>query len=208
VAFENVIVGYFRSAQLLPIRPCPRQAGLDAVLDHCALEFGEHAVGRRAKLTGYPRRRPMLFIVRRPFFLGFPPFLDFNGPYVRDESLEDDAHSSIVLKWPCLWHASKEIVMAKAKKRDAPRKRSSKRGKANAKPARKLAAKQATPKKAKSKVKRTAVSANKPAAKRKRSPEPVKTMQVAAMPVETTPIDVIDEPAPGVVAVTEHESAQ
>ena len=29
-----------------------------------------------------------------------------------------------------------------------------------------------------------------------------------AKPIETTPIDVIDEPAPGVVAVTEHESAQ
>jgi hypothetical protein len=35
--------------------------------------------------------------------------------------------------------------MAKAKKRVAARKKSSKRGKANAKPARKMAAKQATP---------------------------------------------------------------
>ena len=36
--------------------------------------------------------------------------------------------------------------MAKAKKRVAARKKSSKRGKANTKPARKMAAKQATPK--------------------------------------------------------------
>jgi hypothetical protein len=86
--------------------------------------------------------------------------------------------------------------MAKAKKRVAARKKTSKRGKANAKPARKLAAKQATPRKAKSKVKRTAVSAKKPAAKKKRPPEPVNTMQVAAMPIETKPMDVIDEPAP------------
>jgi hypothetical protein len=100
------------------------------------------------------------------------------------------------------------MAMAKAKKRVAARKKSSKRGKANAKPARKLAAKQATSRKAKSKVKRTAVSAKKPAAKKKRPPEPVKTMQVAAMPIETTPMDVIDEPAPGVVAVTEYQSVQ
>jgi hypothetical protein len=99
--------------------------------------------------------------------------------------------------------------MAKAKKRVAARKRSSKRGKANAKPARKLAAKQATSRKAKSKVKRTAVSAKKPiakkpAGKKKQPPEPMET----AKPIETTPMDVIDEPAPGVVAVTEHESVQ
>jgi len=98
--------------------------------------------------------------------------------------------------------------MAKAKKHVAARKKSSKRSKANAKPARKLAAKQATSRKAKSKVKRTAVNASKRAAKKKRPPEPVKTMQVAAMPIETTSVDVIAEPAPSEVAVTEHESAQ
>jgi len=43
--------------------------------------------------------------------------------------------------------------MAKAKKRVATRKKSSKRGKANAKPARKKAAKRTKPKQAKSKVK-------------------------------------------------------
>jgi hypothetical protein len=94
--------------------------------------------------------------------------------------------------------------MVKAKKHVATRTKSSKRGKANAKPARKLAAKQVTPRKAKSKVKRTAVNAKRPAAKKKRPPQPMET----AKPIETTPMDVIDEPAPGVVAVTEHESAQ
>jgi|SRR5262249_32896386 len=90
--------------------------------------------------------------------------------------------------------------MAKAKKRVAARKKSSKRSKANAKPVRK----QAAPRKAKSKVKRTAVNAKRPPAKKKRPPQRMET----AKPIETTPIDVIDEPAPGVVAVTEHESAQ
>src|ERR1700728_953412 len=46
---------------------------------------------------------------------------------------------------------SQETAIAKAKKRVAPRKKSSKRGKAGAKPARKTAAKRTTPKKAKSK---------------------------------------------------------
>jgi hypothetical protein len=44
------------------------------------------------------------------------------------------------------------------------------------------------------------VNAKRPAAK-KRPPQPMET----AKPIETTPMDVIDEPAPGVVAVTEHE---
>jgi hypothetical protein len=98
--------------------------------------------------------------------------------------------------------------MAKAKKRVAARKKSSKRGKADGKPVRKLAAKQATLRKAKSKVKRTAVSANKPAAKKKRPLEPVKAMQVSAIPIETATMNAIEERAPGVIAVTEHESVQ
>ena len=102
----------------------------------------------------------------------------------------------------------KEIVMAKAKKRVAARKGSSKRGKADDKPVRKLAAKQGTLRRAKSKVKRAAVSPNKPAAKKKRPTKPVKATLVAAMPIETTPMDVIEEPAPGVIGVTEHESVQ
>ena len=60
--------------------------------------------GQHGKRT---RRRPRWFIVRRPFFFGFPPFFDFNSHYARDESLENNAHSSIVLKWPCLRHASR-----------------------------------------------------------------------------------------------------
>jgi hypothetical protein len=100
------------------------------------------------------------------------------------------------------------MAMAKAKKRVAARKKSSKRGKANAKPARKMAAKHATPKKAKSKVQRAGMSAKKPAAKKKRPPEIAERKQVAEMPVETTIIDVIEEPAPGVVAVTEYESVR
>ena len=98
--------------------------------------------------------------------------------------------------------------MAKAKKRVAARKKSSKRGKASAKPARKMAAKHATPKKAKSKVQRVGMSANKPAAKKKRPPETAERRQAVEMPVETTIIDVIEEPAPGVVAVTEYESVR
>ena len=94
--------------------------------------------------------------------------------------------------------------MAKAKKRVAARKKGSKRSKANAKPARKVAAKQVRLRKGKSKVKRTAVNAKRLAAKKKRSPQPMET----AKPIEKTPMDVIDEPAPGVLAVTEHESAQ
>jgi hypothetical protein len=65
-----------------------------------------------------------------------------------------------------------------------------------------------SPKKAKSKVQRAGRSAKKSAAKKKQPPETAETRQVAAMPVETTTIDVIEEPAPGVVAVTEHESVQ
>ncbi len=101
--------------------------------------------------------------------------------------------------------------MAKAKKHVAPRKKSSKRGKASAKPARKKAAKRTTSKKAKSKVGRAGRGAPKPAPKKKR---PLKSAaqaprkaprQVVAVPVEDTIIDVIEEPVPGVVVVREYE---
>jgi ABC-type uncharacterized transport system substrate-binding protein len=75
--------------------------------------------------------------------------------------------------------------MAKAKKRVAAHKRNLKRGKASAKPARKMAAKRATPKKAKSKVQRASTNAKKPAGK----------TAEAEIPVEATIIDVIEEPA-------------
>ena len=99
--------------------------------------------------------------------------------------------------------------MAKAKKRVATRKKSSKRGKASAKPARKKAAKRMTPKQAKSKVR----GAAKPMSKRQRQSKiaarkaPSKTpRQVVEVPVEDTIIDVIEEPVPGVVVVTEYET--
>jgi hypothetical protein len=101
--------------------------------------------------------------------------------------------------------------MAKAKKRVATRKKSSKRGKANAKPARKKAIKRMAPTKAKSKVRRAGKTATKPAAKSKK---PLKRSarkaqrEVAQVPVETTIIDVIEEPVPGTVVVTEYESVR
>ena len=108
--------------------------------------------------------------------------------------------------------------MAKAKKRVAVSKKNSKRGKARAKPARKMAVKRATLKKMKSKVQRAGMSAKKSPgakkspAKKKRSRETMERRLVAETPVETTVkttiIDVIEEPGPGVVAVTEYESVQ
>lgn len=99
--------------------------------------------------------------------------------------------------------------MAKAKKRGAARKKTTKRGKASAKPARKKVTKRAAPSKAKSKVRRAGRSAAKPAAKKK---QPAKIVArkaprpVVKVPVETTIIDVIEKPAPGVVVVREYES--
>ena len=102
--------------------------------------------------------------------------------------------------------------MAKAKKRVAARKQSSKRGKASAKvsakAARKIAAKHATLKKVKSKVRRAGMSARKSAASKRREPEMVEALPVAEMPVETTIIDVIEDPAAGLIAATEYHSIQ
>jgi hypothetical protein len=67
------------------------------------------------------------------------------------------------------------MIMVKAKKRVATRKKSSKRGKAGAKLGRKMAARHAKPKKAKSKVQRAGMSAKKRAAKKQRQPEAVET---------------------------------
>ena len=108
--------------------------------------------------------------------------------------------------------------MAKAKKRVAARKQSSKRGKASAKvsarvsarvsakAARKIAAKRATLKKAKSEVRRAGMSARKSATSKRRKPEMVEALPVAEMSVETTIIDVIEEPAAGLIATTEYHS--
>jgi hypothetical protein len=96
--------------------------------------------------------------------------------------------------------------MAKAKKRVAARKKSSKRGKASVKPTRKKAAKRATKKKAKSRVRRASTSTPKPTGGEKRVPEVAET-RVAEMAVETTTvIDVIEAPGrPDVVVVEERE---
>src|SRR5262245_8481020 len=87
--------------------------------------------------------------------------------------------------------ALEEIAMAQAKKRVAARKKTSKRGKASPKLARKMAPKHATSKKAKSKVQRAGVSAKKPAAKKKQPPT-TERRQVSEMPVEKTII--VDKP--------------
>ena len=98
--------------------------------------------------------------------------------------------------------------MAKAKKRVAARKKSSKRGLASAKPARKKAAKHTTSKKAKSKL-RAGRTTPKSAAMKKQSPKTAAgkaPRRVVEVPVEDTIIDVIEEPVPGTVVVTEYET--
>jgi hypothetical protein len=82
--------------------------------------------------------------------------------------------------------------MAKAMKRRAKRKKVSKRGKARAKPARKKTAKRATPKK------RSGKSAAKMASR--------KAPRQGVPVIEDTIIDVVDEPVPGLVRVTEYET--
>ena len=84
--------------------------------------------------------------------------------------------------------------MAKAKKRIATRKKASKRGKASAKPARKKAAKRATTKK---RPRKTTVKMT-----------PRKAPKQGVPVIEDTIIDVIDEPMPGVIRVTEYETVQ
>jgi hypothetical protein len=91
--------------------------------------------------------------------------------------------------------------MAKAKKR----------GKASAKLARKKAVKRATMKKAKPKTRRTRGNPPKRTT-RKKLPEKIPAATPATAEVapqlETTIIDVIEEPAPGVVVVTEYETTR
>ena len=89
-------------------------------------------------------------------------------------------------------YTSQGTIMAKAMKRMATRKKASKRGKATAKLARKKPTKRATPKKRPPKA-----MAKKALRKTPRQEVPI---------VEDTIIDVIDEPIPGVVRVTEYET--
>jgi hypothetical protein len=113
--------------------------------------------------------------------------------------------------------------MAKAKKRVTTRKKSSKRRKPSAKAVskarKKKTSKRTTPKKAKSRIRRGGKSAPKSAGKKKLRSKPTarkvskkasitEATNVAEIPVETTIIDVIDEPAPGVFVVTEYESVR
>jgi hypothetical protein len=82
--------------------------------------------------------------------------------------------------------------MAKARKRLATRKKASKRGKASSKPARKKALKRATQKK------------RPPKTATKMAPRKVPRQRLPL--VEDTIIDIVDEPVPGVVRVTEYET--
>jgi len=82
--------------------------------------------------------------------------------------------------------------MVKARKRLATRKKTSKRRKASAKPARKKTSKRATPKK------RPLKAAAKTA--------PRKASRQGVPVIEDTIIDVVDEPVPGVVRVMEYET--
>jgi hypothetical protein len=98
--------------------------------------------------------------------------------------------------------------MAKAK--IATRKKGSKRRKASAKVERKSAAKRTTAKKVKSKVRRAGGVARRSMTKKQRAPKVAATEasrktlnQVVEAPAEDTIIDVIEEPVPGVVDVTE-----
>jgi len=94
--------------------------------------------------------------------------------------------------------------MAKAK--IAARKKGSKRGKANLKPARKAAAKRTVVKKTKSKVRRARTTMT----KKQRPPKAAASEasskipnQMVEVPVQDTVIDVIEEPVPRGVDVTE-----
>jgi len=82
--------------------------------------------------------------------------------------------------------------MAKARKRIATRKRAPKRAKASAKPARKKPAKRAMRKK------------RPPKTAAKMAPRKAPRQDVPV--IEDTIVDVVDEPFPGVVRVTEYET--
>ena len=97
-----------------------------------------------------------------------------------------------------------------AKTKVATRKKGSKQRKASAKVKRKSAARRATAKKVKLKVLRAGGVARRSETKRQRPPKVAATKasrktlnRVAEAPVEDTIIDVIDEPVPSVVDVTE-----
>ena len=90
--------------------------------------------------------------------------------------------------------------MAEAKKRTVMRQKASKRGKASAKPVRKKAAKRAAPKK------RLPKTVAKMAPRKAPRKVPRKAPRQEVPVIEDTIIEVIDEPVPGVVRVTEYET--
>ena len=119
--------------------------------------------------------------------------------------LRDNVTRAGLLRLACRQDTSQGTAMAKAKRRLATRKKSSKRGKVSVK----KAAKPMRPKKAKSKVRQTATRAVKSMAKKKRPPKLAAKMAPRKAPVvEDTIIDVVDEPMPGVVRVTEYETVR
>jgi hypothetical protein len=112
--------------------------------------------------------------------------------------------------------AYKETAVAKAKNRVARRKKGARGGKAGAKPTRKKTARRATAKKTKSKIRRAGRGALKSTAKKeqplktaaRKSPRKKAAGEVGNEAVEDTIFDVLDEPVPGVIRVTEYESVQ
>ena len=100
--------------------------------------------------------------------------------------------------------------MAKAKQRIG--RNIAKRSKVRASSTRQKGAKRAAAKKVRSKVRKTAHSARNVTAKKRPGPKSAarKAMRkpptaTVKLPVEDTIIDVVDEPAPGVIRVTEYE---
>ena len=125
-----------------------------------------------------------------------------------------DVSQYFVAKWddwiprPSSSAPQEGTAMAKRKKRVTARKATTKRGKTP----RKRVARLAAPKKAKRSVKKRSkklttkarrgrVNAKMASRKRKRRPAP-------AMPVEAAIVDVVEEPVPGVVVVSEFEAVR
>ncbi len=101
--------------------------------------------------------------------------------------------------------------MAKRKKRVAARKIKSKGGKTRSKALRKKATERAAPRRARKPVKKTAKKVATKARRvgaigKKRVYEQKQILKPAAGTVETTIVDVIEEPFPGIVTVTEFEA--
>jgi len=102
--------------------------------------------------------------------------------------------------------------MAKRTKRAAARKTKSKGAKARGKALRKKAAKRAAPKRAKKTVRKTvkkrAGARRTGAASKTRTRQQQEMLKPSVGEIETTIVDVIEEPLPGVVTVTEFEAAR